>query len=147
MSYTVERDWVTGAGLRAVVLLVDLTDGRRMPGGASPRASPLLQTSHRCGYVMVTPGSGLWGSEYGEVYDVLGAHGDLTYSSNAGGEDYPARSEDGWWVGFDCGHAGDTVERWTLEAVAGECEDLARQVASKEPEMQERMVRRRLREL
>lgn len=37
---------------------------------------------------------------------VLDVHGGITYSADGKG-DYPIKSEDIWWFGFDCAHAGD----------------------------------------
>lgn len=117
MSYQIEKDWITKAGLRAVVILV--TD-----------------LGHRCGYVGLTKKHPLYGIPYNEesaylkfpekenigkrgilavicsngkatpevVFDV---HGSITYS---GGRDYPVKSDGLWWFGFDCGHLGDGRE-------------------------------------
>jgi len=120
MSYVVEKDWITAAGLRAVV-----TNSER--------------SGHRCGYVGVPSNHPLHGVEYmnptaalpplsddeeigkrslitalvvatsdnddarqcpDAVFDV---HGGLTYSGEG---DYPVES-DLWWFGYDCGHYGD----------------------------------------
>jgi len=113
MSFTIERDWTTKAGFRAVVMM----------GGMG----------HRCGYVGVPSGHPLHGVEYGAdcaalVFPenesigkrgiipllcangearpdvVFNVHGGLTYSVGNGA--YPVES-DLWWFGFDCSHAGD----------------------------------------
>lgn len=154
MAHEIERDWTTGAGLRAVCLLIT--------------------GSHRCGYVEVPKGHPLHGVGYSDPTDVivadldavpLGAkspillltagvgaapnetirrspdvlfdvHGGLTY---AGGDGYPVKDSDGWWFGFDCAHAGDgslapRFAEWRTgpvrseEYVVGECERLARQI-------------------
>lgn len=152
MSYEIERDWTTKAGLRAVCLLAT---GR-----------------HRCGYVEVPPGHPLHGVGYSEETSVLvvdpnmpigkrgpilaltagvGAadgklrrspdvafdcHGGLTYAG--GGKGYPVES-DGWWFGFDCAHAGDGFlddsffsdgPVRTEEYVVDECESLAAQIVA-----------------
>lgn len=83
---TIERDWTTASGLRAVCLL--------------------LRGSHRCGYVGV-PQEHPW---YGLGYDHdalvhIEVHGGLTYAD--GDSDYPAESDGLWWFGFDCAHSGD----------------------------------------
>lgn len=116
----IEKDWVTKAGLRAVVLM----------GGMG----------HRCGYVGVPKGHLLYGTKYNDdthalkdladgetigdrgimalflgnsdkpgmqrpdyVFDV---HGSLTFSDGGEGSTYPVAS-DLWWFGYDCGHHGD----------------------------------------
>jgi hypothetical protein len=123
MAYTVEKDWTTKSGLRAVCIF-----------GSH---------GYRCGYVSVTRGHPLFGVGYNEeaprlaeewektkkrrlgkrgiiplfcgsdtprpevVFDV---HGSLTYSGD-GANSYPAASTpDEWWFGFDCNHGGDAPE-------------------------------------
>lgn len=115
-KWTVEKDWITDAGLRAVVLMGD--------------------RGTRCGYVGVANDHPLYGCEYSDaapclvfpseeeigkrgivavwasqgearpdaVFDV---HGGLTYSG--GQADYPAQSEGLWWFGYDCAHAWDAA--------------------------------------
>lgn len=118
MSYTVEKDWITAAGLRAVVTMGSM--------------------GHHCGYVGVPKGHPLHGVKYNKSTAVLAApsddepvgkrgpmtllmiaaesermqspemvfdvHGSLTYSGDG---DYPAPSDGLWWFGYDCGHYGD----------------------------------------
>lgn len=139
MSNKIERDWITEAGLRAVVL-VGIYSGRQ---------------SHRCGYVGLPVGHKLWGVDYNSeipgvpqsladsqtigdkspillltagVIDgeagsrvrrspdiLLECHGGLTYAAcNSIHEgkmtEYPAAGNE-WWYGFDCHHSGDgTIE-------------------------------------
>lgn len=126
MSYILEKDWITAAGLRAVVVIA-LRNGRK---------------THRCGYVGVEPDSPLFGAKYyeqlpsiqqetvdkcslGKKSPILGltaccsgdtegavrrspdilfdVHGGLTYSDSG---NYPV-SSNLWWFGFDCSHSGD----------------------------------------
>ena len=120
MSYSVEKDWTTEAGLRAVV----------------------IADRHRCGYVGVPKGSVLFGKGYNDEIDqisqeaadsvtigdksplliftatcgtdgdrvrrsldlLIECHGGLTYAGGNG--DYPVTS-DLWWFGFDCAHCDD----------------------------------------
>lgn len=61
----------------------------------------------RCGYIKVTPGHPWHGAHYDQV-DAF-CHGGLTYSER----DEPCEGEgpdNGWWVGFDCAHAGDSPD-------------------------------------
>lgn len=122
----IEKDWITEAELRGVVLI---TDGTR---------------SSRCGYVEVPLGHPLHGVSYSDQIPaitsemvegtrvgkkspilavtanvdaddddsirrspdiLLDCHGGLTYSG-AGADKYPVESK-GWWFGFDCLHSGD----------------------------------------
>ncbi|RSE90771.1 hypothetical protein [Achromobacter aegrifaciens] len=148
MSYDVEKDWTTEAGLRAVVIWV--------------------RDSHRCGYVGVPAGHPLFGIQYSQpcvalmrpaedetigkrsplallcaagdehrmqapeiVFDV---HGGITYSN--GTADYPVPSAL-WWFGFDCAHSGDRSHGGTdgvmrsLDYCIAECESLASQIVAK----------------
>ena len=128
MSYEIEKDWITQAGLRAVVTVSK--SGERK--------------THRCGYVAITPDHKLYKVGYSEQVDCISSedantatigkkspilaftascradtqdsvrrspdiifdvHGGLTYSG--GNENYPVESKDSWWFGFDCAHAGD----------------------------------------
>lgn len=155
-TFTVEKDWTTKAGLRAVVTL----------------------NRHRCGYVAVPRGHVLHGVEYGDNVPllqnyannasigakspifvitaglnategeriraspdiVLECHGGLTYSGDG---DYPVPSDGLWWFGFDCAHYNDapvvrgpydtddylfgkTVR--SLDFCVAQCESLARQI-------------------
>lgn len=88
MKYVVEKDWVTEAGLRAVVI-----------------ATPM---GHRCGYV----GVDALNKNYGLGYDDVDAnvHGGLTYARKGG--EYPAES-DLYWFGFDCAHCDDRKD-WSI---------------------------------
>jgi hypothetical protein len=161
MAYTVEKDWTTHAGFRAVVILTEM--------------------GHRCGYVGVPKGHPLHGVGYSQDCDALtfpaeesigkrgiipllcadgeksspeivfDVHGGLTYSG--GNDEYPVKSDDLWWFGYDCAHAGDApspeavadrVRRMgamferhesevhrTLGYCVGECESLAAQFVSR----------------
>lgn len=71
-----------------------------------------------CGYVGMPPGHPLHGVSYHDARDQDGAwideaHGGLTYSAACDGHichvPQPGEPEDAWWLGFDCGHAGDHV--------------------------------------
>ena len=58
----------------------------------------------RCGYVKVAPGHPWHGKGYDDID--ADAHGGLTFAEAdmSCGKDGP---DDGWWFGFDAGHAGD----------------------------------------
>lgn len=59
-----------------------------------------LPIGHRCGYVRVPEDHPWHGLSDGDEADGVRVHGGLTF----GGElPYAA----GWWLGFDCAHAGD----------------------------------------
>lgn len=160
-AYTVEKDWTTRAGFRAVAIMGSL--------------------GHRCGYVGVPVGHPLHGVSYSDEADALleisgdepigkrgsipilcaalsggikqtpemvfDVHGSLTYAN--GRADYPVES-DLWWFGFDCGHCDDApsdeyIEKMdarfrgmyregvhrSLDYVTDECESLAAQIVAK----------------
>jgi hypothetical protein len=80
----IEKDWITAAGLRAVIV-----------------ATPM---GHRCGYVGVPLGHVHYGKFYDDMPHEIEVHGGLTYSSND--NNYPVES-DLYWFGYDCAHLGD----------------------------------------
>lgn len=97
MSANVEADWVTGAGLRAAIVI--------HPSG------------HRCGYVGVPEGNQYHGKDYNDVdADV---HGGLTFAG--GSEDYPVANKGLWWLGYDCAHLYDARDP---ELMSGEYKEL-----------------------
>ena len=125
---TIERDWITGSGLRAVCLVVLREHGRK---------------SHRCGYVAVPKSHAAFGKEYDDVS--VNVHGGLTFGrDNVLG----VESSDVWWLGFDCAHSGDALIEEspyrpeyshrsrdvvrTQEYVERECESLAAQLSNME---------------
>lgn len=62
------------------------------------------------------------------VFDV---HGSVTFSGNRKGT-YPVKS-DLWWLGFDCGHSGDSPEKCDLDFCIEQCEKLSKQIREAEP--------------
>lgn len=72
---------------------------------------------YRCGYVKVLPGHPWFGSEIhcgADHLDHVKVHGGITFSEpdlkcGKGGAD------NGWWVGFDCGHAWDLPDPELVE--------------------------------
>lgn len=128
---TIEKDWTTESGLRAVVVWND-------------------KMGFRCGYVQVPQNHPLHAVEYMQKTEALprdadgdriapeihfDVHGCITYSDDHCPTMEPEEGE--WWFGFDCGHVGDAtmlslpgsgdVKR-SLEYVVGQCEKLARQI-------------------
>jgi len=83
MSANVEANWVTGAGLRAAVVI--------HPSG------------HRCGYVGVPDGNPNHGKDYDDIDAEV--HGGLTFAG--GSKDYPVENDGLWWLGYDCAHLYD----------------------------------------
>lgn len=86
MSFTIEKDWTTEAGLRAVVLATVM--------------------GHRCGYVGVPKGHPHYDKDYNDLYDI-NVHGGLTFSEH--GISAPV-DEKLFWFGFDCAHYMDAKD-------------------------------------
>lgn len=122
MRHILEKDWITKAGLRAVVIIC--TEGERK--------------HHRCGYVGVPLNHKV--AVNGQ--DDFSVHGGVTYNEKSAS--YPVKTDGLHWLGFDCDHLGDApidpspygsicrseddVVR-SLDYCVGECEGLARQIA------------------
>jgi hypothetical protein len=156
MSYEVEKDWITQAGLRAVVIMGDL--GHRCGYVGIPAEHPLhgVEYSEKSPHLKLNPerstekmspiqilcGAGKDFDDLNSPEYVFEVHGGLTFSGGNG--KYPVES-DLWWFGYDCGHSGDApapgsrmaeygiyegdVHR-TLEYCKAECESLAKQIAA-----------------
>lgn len=82
-----------------------------------------------CGYVAVPQGHPLHGAGHNdERLNDIYAHGGITYAEACSGElchqAKPGESEDVWWFGFDCAHAGDYVpqmgdwRKWGRDALS-----------------------------
>lgn len=97
---------------------------------------------HLCGYVNLPKEHPWYGMPYSKIErldNCPAVHGGITYSESR----LPcSESEDGWWLGFDCAHAGDYVpympsielyegyaHEWTLEEVIEETRNFARQLS------------------
>lgn len=115
-----------------------------------------------CGYVAVERGHPLYGKDYDDVENV-DVHGGLTYADpcRGGSEESavchipePGKSDDVWWLGFDCAHAWDITPAIagmfaarnipkrefpdtsykTVGFVTAECASLAQQLKAMPPE-------------
>lgn len=87
-----------------------------------------------CGYVGVPPGHPYHGKGYDEVE--VEVHWGLTYANACRGPichvPAPGESDDVWWLGFDCAHAGDLTpgsEFRLPERLRGRCGDVYRDEA------------------
>lgn len=76
-------------------------------------------TGSWCGYVAVPEEHPAFEKGYG--YLDVSAHGGLTYSDHCDGEvchtPKPGASDNVWWLGFDCAHAGDLSPK--MEVLTG----------------------------
>lgn len=77
---------------------------------------------YRCGYVMLTSFHPYYETDYNAI--PVQCHGGLTYS----GHKLMDSDFYGWWIGFDCAHAGDTVEKCTLEYCINQCKTIVDQL-------------------
>lgn len=68
-----------------------------------------------CGYVGVPPGHKYFKEDYNDV--PVSVHGGLTYGAECSGHichvPEPGEPDHVWWLGFDCGHAGDISPAFT----------------------------------
>jgi hypothetical protein len=76
-----------------------------------------MDLGHRCGYVLVPPYHPYCGNDYDHF--PIDCHGGLTFAQpcEKDSELYP---ESGYWIGFDCGHAGDRRDPKILKLLGNE---------------------------
>lgn len=64
-----------------------------------------MYLGHRCGYIGIPKDNKFYGLMYDDVD--IDVHGGLTYASSDCNSEYPVKTTDTWWIGFDCAHFGD----------------------------------------
>ena len=74
-----------------------------------------------CGYAVIPEDHPFYGADYDEVEDEIDVHGGLTFSGKL--DDI-----DGYLLGFDCNHYGDTPEVQDEEYALSECKKLVDQL-------------------
>lgn len=109
------REWTTAAGLPARLRQQQWPDKIRFGFAGLPNAF--------LGYVQVPADHPWYGEHYNNIEPRVDAHGGLTYSGswNGNGE---------WWIGFDCGHWGDTEENCPQSYAEAQCERIAEQITA-----------------
>lgn len=150
----IENDWVTHAGLRALVVYHTSTE-HRCGYVAIPKGHPLDQihysdpcpalqpidgetsTGKRSPITLLLAAMSLADDDLEEdrtmPQNVFDVHGSITYSGHL---PFKLAQSYSWWYGFDCAHAGDKTKYWTqgeersLEYVAEQCEWLAEQIVA-----------------
>lgn len=155
-KHSIKKDWNTKAGYKAVILKLDI--------GELPDGTLLQRYHHcgYVGIPKNHPLYGKCYSEHCECLEKLfkkalkeeigdkgiisclcsdgktanmdvtfRVHGSVTYSRTS--PDYPIKS-DLHWIGFDCAHLDDTIEKCDLDFCIKECEELAKQLKSIEKE-------------
>lgn len=71
------------------------------------------QMGVRVGYVRIPEDHQWYGLDYDDI--PCEAHGGLTFSNFHPGIEWAVEIPDGYWIGFDCGHAWD---QWPVEEAA-----------------------------
>ena len=84
--------------------------------------------NYLCGYVAIPEGHPLAGVNYNDIDDIH-CHGGLTYSEDFL-TDY-SNDEGYWWIGFDCNHGGDTMNKCNVQYVSNECKNIINQINNK----------------
>ena len=127
---SVEKDWTTKAGLRAVIV--------KQPGYEEPLEpfdgdllGGTIKAGWYCGYVAVPEDHPVYGKDYDDV--PVDVHGGLTFAERSD-DKYPVKTKENlWWFGYDCAHSGDDIQNEDLIYNINECESLASQLTSIKP--------------
>lgn len=101
----------------------------------------MMDTGWGNGYVVIPKGHKLHGKGYDEISDLanIDINGGLTFASSIDNLDLDFWSEimpedaNGWVVGFDTAHYGDTLANWPEREVMREAEYLKEQLLEYEP--------------
>ena len=81
------------------------------------------------GYVILPVGHKYHSVHYDDID--ISVHGGLTLSEPANECEWPEIAEEdkeGWIIGFDTGHFGDTLQKWTKSRVQEELDNLVKQL-------------------
>lgn len=78
-------------------------------------------TTWFCGYAVIPEDHLFYGVDYDDVEDEIDVHGGLTFSGELD-------EVDGYLLGFDCNHYGDTPEVQDEEYTLNECKSLVDQL-------------------
>lgn len=81
----------------------------------------MMQNRWFCGYVRIPENHKLYGVDYNDLEDILSVHGGVTFAGALDGMD-------GFYVGFDCAHLGDTPEVQDEAYTLDECKRLVDQL-------------------
>lgn len=85
---------------------------------------PTIKHGWGNGYVKIVPGHKYHGNDSLEI--PVNVHGGLTFSEETKDKEY--FGSEGYWVGFDTVHSGDTLESWPKKKVFEETLNLFRQI-------------------
>lgn len=110
--WTIREKWKTKAGLMAKICFCDFS---KIKGVTSA-------DDYWAGYVNVPQNNLLFESSSDlEVSNKIFVHGGVTHAGSIS-------EEEGYWIGFDCAHSGDNLQKCNKQYVTGECETLAEQI-------------------
>lgn len=87
----------------------------------------MSDSTYRCGYVQVSKNMPVDTSN-------IDCHGGITYVHEEAPSPLEIKDKDKWYIGFDCAHAFDTMDFWTLSRVSDELRQIVGQILSKESE-------------
>ena len=82
--------------------------------------NPYLERGWGNGYVRIPEGHEYYEKTYDDI--PVAVHGGLTFGDHI--FENSKNFSDGYWVGFDTAHYGDTKQRWPMESVLQETIDL-----------------------
>lgn len=72
-----------------------------------------VATGHRCGFIAIPKGHPLFEVDRDQLSQI-DVYGGWTYSDSV--PNYPASTtEPAWWIGFDCGHSGESRDFQLME--------------------------------
>lgn len=85
------------------------------------------KSTYRCGYVQVPENMAI-------NIEEIACHGGITYAHKEAPSPLEIDDKNKWYIGFDCAHAFDTTDYWTMSRVSGELRHIVEQILSKERE-------------
>ena len=85
------------------------------------------KSTYRCGYVQVSKRLPINTAK-------IDCHGGITYAHKESPSPLEIDDKDKWYIGFDCTHAFDTTDFWTVNRVSDELRQIVGQILSEESE-------------
>lgn len=85
------------------------------------------KSTYRCGYVQVSKRLPINTTS-------IDCHGGITYANKEAPSPLEIDDKNKWYIGFDCAHAFDTTDFWTVDRVSDELRQIVGQILSGESE-------------
>lgn len=85
------------------------------------------KSAYRCGYVQVSKRLPINTAK-------IDCHGGITYANKEAPSPLEINDKGKWYIGFDCAHAFDTTDFWTVDRVSDELRQIVGQILSGESE-------------